>query len=185
LPPELGMDAKALFSALCGRLGAVPDEAAPDAPPAEQPAAAPDALPAVEPAVASDVPLAEQPAAAPDMPENAAPDAPPDAPPAMPEDAVPDAPCAPPTPRIDAHGTEPADDAAPAIVTAWETTTDAACLTRPVFSRRARFDTSRSFRYRGRWLVQRRRSCVHRRPIADIQRLPPRRLCYAACAGPP
>ena len=53
MPPELGMDAEALFSTLWGRLGATPGEAGPDAPSAEAPpqapAAAPDAGPGAPP----------------------------------------------------------------------------------------------------------------------------------------
>jgi len=160
LPPELGMDAKALFSTLCGRLGTVPDAAAPDVSPAEQPAAAPDVPENAAPATAPDPAVA--PAAAPATP-----------------------PGAPPAPQIQPQGTEPAGDAAPAIVITWGTTADTAGLPRNVFSRRARFDISRPFRHRRRWLVPNRRSCAHRRLVADMQRLPPRRLCYAACAGPP
>ena len=54
MPPELGIDAEALFSTLWGRLGTVPVEAAPDAAPAEEPAPAPapaqDAEPDAPPA---------------------------------------------------------------------------------------------------------------------------------------
>ena len=144
IPPELGMDAKALFSTLWGRLATVPGAAGPDAPPAGEPAPAP----------------------------------------ATPKDAVPDVPPASPTPLLHAQGTEPADDAATA---AWDTPPDAASLTGPVFRRgRSLFDGSRSFRHRRRSVVRLCRSRVHRLLPGGPQRLPPpRRLCYAACAGPP
>ena len=71
LPPELGMDAKALFGRLWGRLGAPQAEAWPD-----------------------DAPAGEPPSPAPTTPEHAAPDAPPPIPaqqPAPADEAVPQA----------------------------------------------------------------------------------------------
>ena len=57
LPPELGMDAEALFATLCGRFGAVPDEAGPDAQPAEGPPAEPAAAKDAEPDAPPEPPL--------------------------------------------------------------------------------------------------------------------------------
>ena len=143
LPPDLGLDAKALFSTLWGRLNTVPGEARPDARPAEQPAPAPAAA----------------------------------------KDAVPDAS---PPPLIQEQGTASADHAATATVAARETTSDATSPTASVFRRgHAPFDGSRSFRHRRR-SPGHCRSRVHRTVPGALHPLPPpRRLCYAACAGPP
>jgi len=202
LPTERALDARALLSALSGRLGAVPGEAGPDVPPAVEPAPAPampeDAAPAAPENATPDVPED----AAPAMPENAAPDMAEGAAPAMPENTVPDDPpaveraatsamtAAEPLESanrsIQAKGTEPADDAAPARLAAQETMPDPACLTKPIFNRvPARFGVSRPFHCRHRRLVQRGRLGVQRTSIANIQHLPSRRLCYATCAGPP
>ena len=140
MPPELGLDAEALFSGLWGRLGAVPGEAGPDAPPAEEP---------------PPTPLA-------------------------PKDAEPDAPPAPPVTPLQPPGTAASDNAATAPIVARETAPDAASLIAPAYRRRRPLlGSSRSFRR------CRRSDLRGGRPDA-LQRLPPqRRLCYAACAGPP
>ena len=148
MPPELGMDAEALFSGLWGRLGAVPGAAGPDAPPAEQP---------------PPTPLA-------------------------PKDAEPDAPPAPPVTPLQPPGTEASDNAAAAPIVAREAAPivareaapDAASPIAPAYRRsRPLLGSSRPFRR------CRRSDFRGGRPGAS-QRLPPqRRLCYAACAGPP
>ena len=115
-------------------------------------------------AAGPDAPPAEEPAPAPATPKEAEPDTPP-------------------TPLIQAQETEPAENAA---IAAWEATPDAASLTGPVFRPGCSLgDGSRSFRHRRRSLVQCRRLRLHRRLPDGPQNLPARRLCYAACAGPP
>jgi len=96
--------------------------------------------------------------------------------PAAPKDAGPDA------PLLQAQRTEPTDDA----IAARETPPDAASPTGPVFRPdRSLFDRSRSFRHRRRSFVLRCRARFRRSLPGWLQRPPPRRLCYAACAGPP
>jgi len=196
LPPELGLDAEALFSTLCHRIGAAPDQAetdqaAPDQAAPDQAAldAPPDALPASAPAAPEHAEPGAPPAKQPVAPENAVPDDPPDVEQAAaqpgPHDAEPEDSRDPP---IQAQGTEPVDEAgAPAAVAivAWQTLPGAAAPTGSALRRfRTRFAGSRSFRYRHRSPVPGRRPRVHAaraRPPGP----PPRRLCYAACAGPP
>lgn len=113
LPPELGLDARALFSTIWDRLGPPEGESQPEAPPAEQPPPAPATAKAAKP----DAPVAPAPAA------------------------------------------EPAHDTAAAF-----------CRTAPVRTPRP---------------VSRSRAQLRRKRPRGQQRLPPRRLCYAACAGPP
>jgi len=193
LPPELGMDAEALFSALCGRLGTAPGEAAPGVLPGEPPSAAPENLEPGEP------PAAES-AAEPAAPENAKPEPPPavqpTAVPAGPENSEPDAPPASQSEPIQAQRTQPADAAATTTVAETERIPAAASPARPIFRHCARFDGSPPFRRFGsrsgsrrlhhrQSLLHHRRSCRPRSLPASMHRPPPRRLCYAACAGPP
>ena len=108
-----------------------------------------------------------------------------DAPPAMPEDAVPDAPSASPTPRIDAQGTEPADDAATCHRHRvgdhdGRRLPDPACV-----QPRARASTPAGRSATAADRLSSAAAHASTAAIADSQRLPPRRLCYAACAGPP
>ena len=167
MPPELGLtDAGAVFSTFRSRFGALLGEAGPDAPPGtEQPAAPVTAV-----------------------------------------DAGPDLPPLQPAPLPEPQGTCPADDAA---ITARQTAPDAASLptflpaflpaSLPAFlpasgahPSRSAHHGSRPFRHRRAWRAHPVRSCV-RFGCSGLRRgsrrarpvLPPRRLFYAACAGPP
>ena len=66
-----------------------------------------------------------------------------------------------------------------------ETTPDAAPLTGPVRRRSLVHDAGRPLPHRRRSRLHRDRSRLHRGVRHQRQRLPSRRLCYAACAGPP
>lgn len=133
LPPELGLDVRALFSTLCDCFGAADSETAPHAPPAEPPVP----------------PDAEQPAS--------------------------------PEPALQPEPAEPADD--PAVATS-AITPDAASAAGPVArGNRPPFARGRPFRHRS--VRPRCRSAVRRSLPGRPHAPPPRRLCYAACAGPP
>ena len=158
LPSELGLDAEALLSTLCGRLGASLDEAGPDAAPAEEADEAPgstaDAMPAE--ALSSPHDLTEIQAAS--LPVDAA------------IGGVPAA--APHTKILPKPGLY--DSRSPRR--SW----------RPRIHG-CRNLVSRGFRNRQRRLCCRQRAVL---PVcrghSNRQPAPPlRRLCYAACAGPP
>ena len=138
LPPELGMDAKALFSTLWDRLGPPQAEAGPDTP-----------------------------ADAPHPPAAAAP-----------EPAELDAQA--PSPQSQAQGSEPADGT-PATAAPRTTPARVSLAGSGFRGSRSPSDGGPSFRRR-RSPVERRRPRLRRAPL---QALPLRRLCYAACAGPP
>ena len=132
LPPELGLNAEALFSTLLDRLGSEAGTAQPDAPPPEAPA---------------------------------------------PDDATH------PAPVPQAERTDPADDTTAAVV-ATGTTPDAAFPAGPaVRGNPPPFDRGRPFRRRP--LAHRCRSPDRRGLPGAPHHPPPRRLYYAACAGPP
>jgi len=155
--PGLGMDAEALFSHICGRLGVTPGAAGADAPSAPPPEA-------TEPA--ADAAAAEPPAPTPaDTPAGTALGAPPNSP-------------------QQAQGIEPADDAA--VAAAEGSTTNAIFLAGADLRRHPSLaGDSRPFAHRRRHLVARRRLRSNRGlPGGFRSTLPPRRLFYAACAGP-
>ena len=101
---------------------------------------------------------------------------------ATPAEAAPD-PAA--TAPAQADQADQADATAAGAAVMRETTPDAAALTGPVRRRSLLHDAGRPLPYRSRPLPYRRRSRLHRGVRHRRQRLPSRRLCYAACAGPP
>ena len=114
------------------------------------------------------------------------PDIPPaEAPPAPPATLKPATPDAVSPARGQGQGTEPADDAALAEGAAPDIMPDAAAPNAAVpRANRSPSDRDRRVRHHRLWSVRCRRSRPRRRR-ATRQPLPPRRLCYAACAGPP
>ena len=152
-------DSKAVFATLWDRLAGPLGNARPEA------------VPAAEPDAALAGPLG-----------NARPEAElavvPDAAPATAPDAVLDAPAVSPDARPAAAATSSPDSAAIAAIPAREPTPDAPLLPQPGLRR-----------IRSRRHADRRRVRCHRlvgRVLPDRrQALPARRLCYAACAGPP
>ena len=103
--------------------------------------------------------------------------------PRTPEHAAPDAVA---TPPIQAQGTEPLDAATTAVAMR-DTRPDGIFPPASVFRRsRTLVHAGRPFRHFHRSLVDRGRLGFHRFLPGTPQALPPpRRLCYAACAGPP
>ena len=89
-----------------------------------------------------------------------------------------------PTPEIESHGTEPAEDAVTATSVATVTTSDAASPAGPGV-RRNRSPFDRGLPFRRRSLAIRCRSPFRRSFPRRSQPPLARRLCYAACAGPP
>jgi len=206
LPPELGLDSKALFSMLWDRMGPLPGEAARDAPPAEQPEAAPvgqeraalDATsaeePASEPATSNtsmpDASPIEEPNTAAATSKNSMPDASPiegsaSAPTAS-KNSMPDAWPVSRAPSSEAQGTQPADRAVTGAASALACSADDASRAAiSVRHGRSPNDGGRLHSERRRSLVRSRRVPLHRVHITNKQQLSPRRRCHAACAGPP
>jgi hypothetical protein len=123
--------------------------------------------------------------------QDAAPDVPPELAPEAAMAAMPGAPPGATTARSGAHGVVQADHAARPVTAATESTQDATCLPGPAHAGRASRRAGRSLHQRHRWLARHDglwpfRCCHWRRwrGWRNPMTLPPRRLYFAACAGP-